>query len=213
MKTRLATLASTLAIAAVTATNGCTVDDRASVQVDAICAPTDDCTFAAQCDAQFIGFPTLDVTTSASDSLWVFLQVGNQRSNSANPDIGRVNTHDAHVDEIVMEYDGVALSRAVIGANFSVPASGSSVISAEVIPDAINAGGTLGVLAPTAEPREIVARVRLRGYYDDGDRFETGEFPITIRVCSGCLATSVCALPTDACPPGGNGQLPLACAN
>jgi hypothetical protein len=53
---------------------------------------------------------------------------------------------------------------------------------------------------------EALARVRLRGYYDDGSRFETGEFTVSFFVCSGCTASCT----TAACPQ--NGQAPVTCA-
>ena len=79
-----------------------------------------------------------------------------------------------------------------------------------MIPDALQAGSVLAALAPTAEPREIVVKVRMRGYYDDGNRFETNVFPITVRICSGCVGS--CPTGTiRTCPPASEGQLPLEC--
>jgi hypothetical protein len=208
MSTRPAAAASALAIGVLLGANGC-VDNRASVQIQMICAPNETCTFSGECDAQFIGFVTLDHATSARDALWLVLQVENQLPNNADAATGRANTNDAHVDETVIEYVGVALPRAVVGSNFDVPAGGTAVISAEVIPDAIQAGPALQALAPSAEPREIVAKMRMRGYYDDATRFETGEFPVTIRICSGC-APVLCG-GAGTCPPLSEGQLPLDC--
>ena len=208
MNTRLAVVLSALAIGAVVGANGC-AESHPSVQIQMLCSPTTDCAFQSTCDAQYIGWVTLDTTTSTKDNLWLVLQVGNQQPNNANPDVGRVNTNDAHVDEIAMEYVGVALPATTIGANFDVPAAGSAVVSAEVIPDALQAGGTLAALAPTAEPREIVVETRLRGFFDDGTRFETNVFPVTVRICAGCVGTVCGGGPT--CPPSSEGQLPVSC--
>ena len=59
--------------------------------------------------------------------------------------------------------------------------------------------------------------MRLRGYYDDGSRFETDEFPIAITVCA-ATARRVCASglyclgagqwPTACMDPGGAGTTP-----
>jgi hypothetical protein len=208
MNTRLAAALSALAAGAVLGANGC-AEAHPSVQIQQICAPTANCTFAATCDAQYIGWVTLDTTTSAKDNLWLVLQVANLTQNNAQSDAGRVNTHDAHVDEIAMEYVGVALPPTTIGANFDAPASGTAVVSAEVIPDALQAGPALAALAPSAEPREIVVKTRFRGFFDDGTRFETNVFPITVRVCAGCVGTVCGGGPT--CPPRSEGQLPLSC--
>jgi hypothetical protein len=208
MKTRFATLASVLALGAAVGANGC-VDNRASIQIQAICVPTDDCTFAETCDAQYIGYPTLDVGASAADRMWLVLQVENQLLDNGDPGTGKTNTNDAHVDETEIEYTGVALPTALVGSNYYVPAEGTAVISAEVIPDVLQAGAALGAIAPTAEPREIVATIRMRGYLDDGSRFETGGYPITIRVCTGCVGSVCGGGPT--CPPDSDGQLPLSC--
>ncbi len=202
MKTRTILLAS-LSLLTVAGASGC-ADNRASIQVQHICFPSQDCTFTATCD-QYIGYPTID--SLAGDRLWLFFQVANQNVVTSNAPNGRANTANAHVDEAHVEYDGVALPPTDIGSNFSVPANGTAVISAEVIPRWLNASATLAALAPTPTPTEIVARVRLRGYFDDGTRFETGEFPIAIRVCSGCVGAALCST----CPPDSPGQLPAVC--
>lgn len=212
MNTRLAAALSALAIGTLVGANGCTTDNRASVQVQKICAPPDGtCTFPAECELQFLGYPTLDHVASPRDTLWLVLQIGNQLRNNADPALGLANTNDAHVDETVIDYEGIALPRATVGSNFHIPADGVAVVSAEVIPDALQAAAALQALAPTAEPREIVANVRLRGYYDHGERFETGDFPVTVRVCAGCVGTVCGGAPT--CPPDSEGQLPVSCVD
>jgi hypothetical protein len=206
VNTRLAALASALALAV--GTSGCE-DNLASIQIQTVCAPTEDCTFTGECDAQYISWPTLDVAASARDAMALYLEVQNQMPDNSDPAINRTNTNDAHVDETVIEYDEIALPRVLVRSNFWVPAGGSSVFKVEVIPDALQAGATLGAFAPTAEPREMVARLRMRGYLDDGTRFETGEFPVLVRVCSGCVGLQCAGGPT--CPPDSDGQLPIAC--
>ncbi len=205
MSTRFHSIASMIAVATAVAAGGC-VDNRASIEIQHICQPSNDCTFTATCD-EALSYPTLDATVSPNATLALYLQVANQNVNNANAGIGRANTNDAHVDEEHVEFDRVPLPPTTIGASYEVPAAGTSVIKFEAIPRVLNASSFLAAFAPTPNPVEIVARIRLRGYYDDGTRFETGEFPIAIRICSGCLTASACAT----CPPSSSGQLPLVC--
>jgi hypothetical protein len=203
MKPSLALLLAALVAGAA----GCQRDNDASVTTRAICMPTDDCTFADTCDAQYIGFPTLDV--AVSDSMWIFLELANQLPNNADAALGRTNTNDAQITEAEIEYERVALPSVRVGSAFLVPANGSAVISVEVIPDRLDAAAALQAFAPTAEPREMIANIRLHGEYPSGEDFETGEFPVAIRICTGCLGIQCGGAPT--CPPLSEGQLPLTC--
>lgn len=200
MKTRLTSLAPLVALAV--AFSGCAEDNDASITMRAICMPTDDCTFSSTCDAQYIGYPTVDV--AVTQSLWLFLEVANQLPNNADAALFRSNTNDAQITEAVIEYERVALPRVAVGSAFLVPANGSAVISVQVIPESLGAGAVLAGAAPV----EAIANVRLRGRYVHGDDFETGEFPVAIRICSGCLGLQ-CGGAT--CPPQSEGQLPLTC--
>jgi hypothetical protein len=201
MKTRLTPLAPLVALAV--AFSGCAEDNDASITMRAICVPTDDCTFAETCDAQYIGYPTLDV--AVSQSLWLFLEVANQLPNNADAALGRTNTNDAQITEAVIEYERVALPRVAVRSAYLVPANGSAVISVQVIPDSLGAGAVLAGAAPV----EAIANVRLRGRYFHGDDFETGEFPVAVRICNGCLGPQCGGART--CPPQSEGQLPLSC--
>jgi len=175
-------------------------DNRASVQVQAVCSATDDCTFAETCDTQALGNPIID--TARTKVLDLPLQVENQLPDNTNRAIGKTNTNDAHIDEAVVEYQGAYTGRAVLEMNAVVFASGSSVIFVQIIPSVV--GTALG--AP-GTPREVLANLKLRGYYDDGTRFETGEFPVAIKVCTtGCAPTCTSGI---YCPHAG--QYPVAC--
>lgn len=197
--TRFALLAA-LALAA----TGCE-DNLASIQIQAVCAPPDTCAFSGGCDQQYISWPTLDLDLSSTDALTLYLQVENQLQDNGDPDLGRVNTNDAHVDETVVEYEGVLLPKVIMGSNFLVQAGGTSVVKVTPI---VGGAAVEDALTPFAGG-EIVANLRMRGYYDDGTRFETGEFPITVRICAGCLGTGCGGAPT--CPPNSEGQAPLTC--
>ncbi len=201
MKTSKTVLASALVLGAALLGHGC-ADDRATVQIQHVCSPPDTCAFDEGCDAQYISWPTLDRTASPTDTVILYLQVENQLPDNSNANTGRLNTNDAHVDEAIVEYEGVPLPKITAGMNLRVAAGSTSVVKVEVIPTAI---GT----ALAAFTGELLANVRLGGYFDDGTRFETGDFAVTVRVCAGCVGLSCAGGPT--CPPNSEGQLPVTC--
>jgi hypothetical protein len=204
MKTRALLLA--LPLLAAGALGACR-DDSASLQVQAICFPTDDCTFGTTCDNT--AFSPVILDRNVGDHVDLYIQIENQTPNNENLDVGRTNTNDAQVDQITIEYDGPAIPRQVLGANVYVPANETNLIKIRVIPVGYSlAGGVLDAFA-TAAGTEMTARVRLGGSWYDGSRFETAEFPITVKVCEGCLGTGCGSFPT--CPPDSNGQRPIMC--
>jgi hypothetical protein len=191
MKTRALTLASAAVLGALAVAGGCT-DNRASIQVQGICYPTDGCSFGSTCDQYFGG--TAGVV--GPGTLVLYVQVENQLTSNENLPLGRLNTNDAHVTEIRVDYEGGQTGTTYAGANSWIPAGGSTIVP-------------LGF--GIAGAGEILARVRLSGYYDHGAHFETGEFPVSIYSGAGaCPAT--CAGATETCPPGGAGQCPVFCA-
>jgi hypothetical protein len=191
MKTRLAALASCIALGAAVGLHGC-ADNRASVQIQAICYPEDDCSFSSRCDQYFGG-----VAQTATGSLVLYLQVSNQLPNNESLDTGRLNTNDAHVTEISVEYEGAQANTQRGGANSYVPAGGSSIVPIGL---GITAAGN------------ILAHVRMIGHYDDGTSFETGDFPIAVYAGGDACPGNPCAGATTTCPPGGAAQCPVACS-
>ena len=126
-----------------------------------------------------LGDPTLDVgatgTTGSGSPLQVAEPARRQRERRAS---GRTNTNDAHVDEAVDRVRGRARRQRRCAAN--------------AIGVRRRHGGHLrgGHPRRRSAPRSAAAadgrpacsaNLKLRGYYDDGTRFETGEFPITRR--------------------------------
>ncbi len=206
MKTRLSAIA--LAAAFGAAVSGCTTDQRQSVQIQTICVPSTSCTFKNACDAQYIGYPALDLAASPTQTLWLTVQVANQLPNNADPSVGKVNTNDAHIDETDVTYEGALVRTESYGSVFNVPAGSTAVISVQL--HLVGATGGAG-----AATNEVLANVKLKGSLDDGTRFESGPFPITVKVCqSGCGATSAslgCDPLKGICPPQSDGQLPLVC--
>ena len=194
MKTRLATLACAVLLAALAGAGGC-VDNRVSIQVQHLCAPPTDCDFTSGC-AQFIGYVTLERGLNATGVRDVYLQVRNNLEDNKDTTVGRLNSNDAHVDEAVVAYEGLVGGETTSGLN-------NLILAGEV--SAVKVPLYLG----TAGAGEVLARIRLRGYYENGSRFETGEFPITVRICAGCVGLSCGVGPS--CPPNSDGQLPISC--
>lgn len=205
MKTRAQLLALPILIATIASCR----DNRASIEIESICFPSDDCTFGATCDKQVIGFTTMDVSQVSGAVL--FLQVANQLTDNANKDTGRTNTNGAHIDQVAVEY-GSTLPRDVYDlSNQRIPSGGTAVIALDAIRPSTAASAALQAFAPPGTVRSLVTKIRLRGYYDDGSRFETGEFPTAIQVCNGCLPTSACAAGKVACP--SDGMDPVGCGS
>ncbi len=186
MNSRLTLVALPLvAVAAFAGASACA--PNAAVEVQAICYPTDDCTFGSTCDKVLIGDPA-----TSTGTVTLFVQVGNQLANNANANTMRVNTNDAHVDEIQIESPTGAITK--IGTNQLVPAKGSTIV-----------GVTLTGMSTTGLS---VSTVIMRGFFDDGTRFETGDFPIAVVGCTSCIPTCSTGV---ACPPGATGQAPAVC--
>ncbi|HET8539365.1 MAG TPA: hypothetical protein VFL83_05790 [Anaeromyxobacter sp.] len=202
MQKSLVIAAAAALLGALAGASGC-VDNRASIQVQMICQPTSDCTFPEDgCELEYAGYPVYDRALGTGDVLRVFLQIANQLADNSDASSGRLNTNGAHVDEIETELAGVVSGTYTVGVNAFIETSSVSVLA---VPIPVGDSSLVG--APTGE---LLARVRFRGYYDDGTRWETGAFPITALVCSGCL-TAKCGTAPSTCPESGEGQRPLEC--
>jgi hypothetical protein len=150
------------------------------VALSAVCALTDDCTFAAECDAQYIGGYVFD--SSLASQFWVPVQVNNRLVNNADASVGRVNSNDIHITSFNVAYSGFALASASTTVNFRVPAAGAATVGMYIVPPQAAA------IAAPAVTHEVVALVKAKGYVEDGTSFETGEFPVAFTWCDGCLA-------------------------
>jgi hypothetical protein len=177
----------TFAAALLALTAAACADNRASLQLRGICAgPKDACTYSSKCDLYSLGEFTFDA--SLLEPMTLAIEVGNQLPNNADPSSGRLNTNDAHVTEVVAEYDLGGLSQSSTPIQQTVPANGTTVVfaypfSAARAQDLVDAGLS-GV---------ITAKVRLKGIYDDGSSFETGAMDIPVTVCQGgCVSLQGC---------------------
>jgi hypothetical protein len=208
MKTRALLLALPAVVLAVAA---CKAENHASVNIQAICYPTTTCSFSSTCDKHIIGPVTMDFSRRTNAPL--VLQVQNQLQDNSSTDTSRVNTHDAHVDQVSVDYSGLPLPSVTYDVtNQGIPANGNSVIMvAAIYPSAANQAILQAAFPGTNQGTNLVAKIRLRGYYDDGSRFETGDFQTGLQVCNGCLSASPCGPGLDACP--GIGMDPVACGS
>jgi hypothetical protein len=210
MKIRaLAVLVPLLALA------GC-ADNNVSIQVFGICAPpAEECSFAGKCDAYTLDRLRLDVAQAGF--YWALIEVHNNTGNNQDNSAGRPNTHDAYVEEFSVEYElplipgttpaiPTMVTERVESGPTVVPAEGTSIVSVFPITPAV---ATALRDRLTTETVEVVAKVRLRGFYADQTRFETAEFPLPIQVCdgAGCVPLLDCDAtlagiqpPIDACP-------------
>lgn len=185
------------------------VDNKGTVQLRHVCAPPEaasTCGFAETCDAVSLAPFFFDVS-AGSPRMWMFVEVGNQLESNASPEIGRVNTHDAYVQEAVVSYEGggLALASASHRLQQMVPSESTQVLSIYPLPD--SAAFELSTFTITGIV-DIVAKVKLKGVYGDETGFETAEYEIPLRICNGCLNPGGpigCPTAGDllfACPPG-----------
>jgi hypothetical protein len=174
-------------------------DNGASVQIQDICYPAESCQFGNSCDRVLLGNPVVDISYGTS-FLGLFIQVENQTRDNEDSDTYRTNTNDAHIDEIVVEYEGAAIPAQTRFTNQRVPANSTQVVAVAAVPGAYDL-----VLVPSTE---VLALIRMRGYFDNGSRFETAEFPVAVDVCDGCVVP--CEAGKFVC--GDNdGQYPKTC--
>lgn len=201
-----------VAVALAAAAGSCSVT-APSVAFSAVCAPPDatSCTFAATCDAQYIGQVTMDV--GVTNQLWLAVEVHNQAADNSDPAVGRPNTQDAYLQEIDVSYQGsVAIPSTESLVQQRVPANGTAVVS--IFPVPASAGVTSASLG-AGGAFVILAKVKGRGVFGDGSSFQTPVYEIPFLMCNGCLGPATCADPTQVvtslCPPN-DGQLPLTAA-
>jgi hypothetical protein len=211
MSTRLAPSALALAALAAVA-QGCAPKNTASVEPYALCAMPDNCTFAETCDAQFIGIPRLRV--DGQEEMWLAFEMHNQLANNADEGTGQSNTHDAHVESYSVSFSGApgllppsTGELPSVGATVQqvVPAEGTSVIGAYVIPQALEDLLFASTEIPDGPDYvNVDVKVTFKGRYDDGGTFEV-PFKFGIQLCRGNLCVPVgCEDPTQtplgACP-------------
>lgn len=195
-------------LVALAAAGSCAVK-APTVAFTTICAPPDggSCTFAATCDAQYIGPSVMDV--AVTNQLWLTVEVHNQAADNSDKTIGRANTQDAYLQEIDVSYSGaVAIPATATRMQQRVPANGTAVVS--IFPIPVSAGVAAATLGGAAAA-DVVAKVKGKGIFGDDTSFETPVYEVPITICNGCLGPTTCADPTQTvvalCPPN-DGQRP-----
>jgi hypothetical protein len=196
-KTFLPALALVLAVFG----TGCGRSNQASIEIAALCFPTDDCTFSATC-SEVLLTGTLWVDLQATPVLVFPIQINNQRLDNADIESGRVNTNNAVIDRFEMTYqvNGSAIAAAVSAQTIVVPAAGSTVAGVTLIP----AGSALAGLPSGTW---VSVQLKVHGSYQDGTEFDTGEHPIPVILQNGLFTGYACADPEQTvksvCPNAG----------
>jgi hypothetical protein len=183
---------------------GCGRSNQASVEIGALCYPTDDCTFSSTCD-KVLMTGTLWVDLQATPVLVFPLQINNQRLDNADIASGRVNTNNAVIDRFEMTYQvsGSAIPAAISAQTIVVPAAGSTVAGVTLIPT----GAASAVLAGLPAGTSVSVQLKAHGSYQDGTEFDTGEHPIPVTLQNGLFTGYACTDTTQTvksvCPNAG----------
>lgn len=179
MKTRLATLL--LAAAAL----ACTVDNNASIQVVAMCAPPEDsCGTENGCGTYLASEPFVYLE-GGTNHFEMFVEMINQLADNSDASAGRLNTNDAYVEKYRLSYRSAFFNYS----DYDYPASGvlkagsTGAPSVRLIPETISA--PMSAAMATAGVTSGLVRVELTviGHYASGDSFEVGgvEFPVQVH--------------------------------
>jgi hypothetical protein len=181
---------------------GC-ADNKMSLETYGICGMPETCSFSGKCDGYNIGAIGY---FSAAGSAWltVALEMHNQAPNNADAERGRVNSNDAHITGMRLEIDGPASGTIDLDvSNQAVPAEGTSVIFAYVLPPASVAALPSGT---------YTVDVIFTGYYDNGRDIETPAFPIAVEVDASGGTVYACPTAGDIISCGTDQQSLYACS-
>lgn len=209
MSSRLAPSALALAALAAVA-QGCAPVNTASIEPYALCSMPDDCTFSETCDAQYIGIPTLDV--AGQTEMWLAFELHNRLANNEDEGTGQANTHDAHFESYTVDYSGASgllppstgeLPSFASSVQQVIPASGTAVVGAFVVPQALVNELAASTEIPTGPDYVTVQlKVKFKGRYDDGTKW-WAPMALPLRLCRNCVGfvcTDPTQVPLTACP-------------
>jgi len=191
---------------------GCGRSNQASVEIGALCYPTDDCTFSSTCD-KVLMTGTLWVDLTATPVLVFPIQINNQRPNNADIASGRVNTNNAVIDRFEMTYQvsGSTIAAATSAQTILVPADGSTVAGVTLIP----VGAASATLAGLPAGTVVSVQLKVHGSYQDASEFETGEHPIPVTLQNGFFTGYACTdttqTVTSICPPNAGQTATIVC--
>ncbi|MFY3742880.1 hypothetical protein ACOQFB_03145 [Anaeromyxobacter sp. Red801] len=179
MKTRLATLF--LAAAAL----ACTVDNNASIQVVAMCAPPEGtCGTEGGCGTYLASQPFVYLQ-GGTNHLDMFVEMTNQLPNNADASSGRLNTNDAYLEKYRLSYRSAFFSYA----DYDYPASGilragsTSAPVVRLIPETISAPMSAAMATAGVTLGMVEVELKVTGHYASGDSFEVGgvTFPVDVH--------------------------------
>ncbi|ABC80422.1 hypothetical protein [Anaeromyxobacter dehalogenans] len=193
MKTRLATLF--LAAAAL----ACKVDNNASIQVVALCAPpAETCGTEGGCDAYLASQPFLYLE-GGTNYLELFVEMTNQLADNADPSAGRLNTNDAYLEKYRLTYRSAFFNYA----DYDYPASGilragsTSAPIVRLIPETISAPLSAAMAAAGATTGLVEVGLTITGHYASGDSFEVGGVTFPVDVHNDAFPGYTCPNATD----------------
>lgn len=180
MKPRLATAA----LLALLASAGC-VDNWASVQPYAVCAPPEDtevCAQAAECEMLLAGRPYMyTLVDGFPNALVVWIQFNNQLPDDADPSTGRVNGNDFYAHEMDLEFSGDGVATPVtVPVSFTVPAAGAFSPLLPIIPELQNTQFLATI--PTGAAGTVLVDITVRGTFANGNDLEIGPYQVVVDV-------------------------------
>jgi hypothetical protein len=201
------------AAALVLLVGGCRKNE-VSIEMFGLCSMPDNCTFGGTCGSLVIDTPLIDVTGAAADgdAMWLAVEVHNQLDNNADPESGRVNTHDAMFESYSLSFSGPRPSAmpatlsdipATAGhASQVIPANGTAVIGFEPVPLSLIESLAAGTTPAGPNYDEVTVSVTFKGKVKDGSHWETS-LDVPVRICHDCVS-AVCSdatqVPISACP-------------
>ncbi|ACG71919.1 conserved hypothetical protein [Anaeromyxobacter sp. K] len=193
MKTRLATLL--LATAAL----ACTVDNNASIQVVALCAPPEEtCATDGGCGAYLASQPFVYLE-GGTNFLELFVEMTNQLADNSDPSAGRLNTNDAYLEKYRLSYRSAFFSYS----NYDFPASGilraesTSAPVVRLIPEAISAPMSAAMTNAGVTTGLVEVELTVTGHYASGDSFEVGGVTFPVDVHNDAFPGYACPNATD----------------
>lgn len=201
-------------------------DNRSSIEFTGYCAPapfdaSNGCVTPKDCSIQLeAGWVDLSYPDTAS-SFFVPVAIANNLVNNADPTANRLNTHDFEVEELDISYSapGMTIPAATVPMHATIPAASTSVIYAELIPQAVGQF-MIGTGALTASFTLVKVSLTAKGKFGDGAVFQTGTSEFPVNVCSGCYAgapgttdggAGTCATNPVSCPAAGQTSAPPVC--
>jgi hypothetical protein len=212
MVTRLTAV--TLAASMAVLWSGCATKVMDTLEVAYACAPPDDAKACAPssgtCAKYLTGWANAFLIKDdgvTDNGLYFFMQVNNQRPDNSDASAGRVNTADAFITGYELSYSapGVSLpSFSVSAIDGLVPAGGSATPFVTLIP--VEASVAMQAALP-AGLTIVDVHVKMKGNYQDGSEFETGDFKVTTHVYNEAAPFMTCPNATDVitavCPNSG----------